>query len=225
MAKLEDMRRWMAGEDVHGLPPRNLAWDKSASQRAVRADKSRGAASPPPVEFWSEAAEMLTSEVPEADEDDVEEEVVEVVEAKRKARPVKKAARVRMTTDGKDAVILFGRHSGKSVSELSLSSTGRSYLHWIVRESDKEDSEYALDFTPEFVGIVRSHLSGVVDVEEKKDGVVVDVEHAVEHVVDDASGDRLPETVVKLSPSVRKFVEVAAEKGALIMSGTPRRKR
>lgn len=118
MATLDEMRLWMSGTDVPGLPTRAGVWDPlTPGPKKVDAAK---------------------------------------VAARAKARGdgrVTRDSRFKLSVDGKDAVLLFGAHRDKRVSELAADAEGRSYLAWMKREH-KEGQP----FDEDLMMIVEDHI-------------------------------------------------------------------
>jgi len=96
MSTLDDLRRWLEGENVPGLPDRTNIWP-------------------------------LNRLVPRA------------------KRPSRRQYKV--SDDGQDAILLFGKHKGKTVSQLAGEDKG--YLRWLMDGGWpmelKEIAEYQLE--------------------------------------------------------------------------------
>lgn len=46
--------------------------------------------------------------------------------------------RFKISADGRDALLCFGKHDGKTITDLKVSREGRSYLQWILKEEFPE---------------------------------------------------------------------------------------
>ena len=43
--------------------------------------------------------------------------------------------RFKVSVDGTDAMLCFGKHSGKTIKDLKISKEGRGYLRWMLKEA------------------------------------------------------------------------------------------
>jgi hypothetical protein len=72
------------------------------------------------------------------------------MESKRKRPPGSKSGKYTISADGRDALLLFGKHNGEHVSTLAKDHDHKSYLKWIISTGDfdgdlMEICEYQLD--------------------------------------------------------------------------------
>lgn len=105
---LDDMRSWLTGNVVEGLPHRDLP-----------------GAEPDIFEDMDEEDD---------DEDDEEEEGEEAARPRRKVDMEKlQRGRFEVLKDGRDAKLMFGRFSGYTISELAKGEEDkREYLRWLL---------------------------------------------------------------------------------------------
>lgn len=110
MATLKEIRKWLRGEDIEGLPPRSLAWkDDERTKRAKRRKLVEGA-----DEFSDRIAEKSAA----------------VVSSNQQK------AKWKISSDGTDALLLFGKHNGDLVSDIT--KTDRAYLKWMRNQDFPE---------------------------------------------------------------------------------------
>lgn len=112
MPSLEEIRQWLQGEDVDGLPSRSLAW-------APRVSTAKG-----------KPSRMSLAERYRKRRD-------EIKAGKGIGNILGHGGRYTINIDGDDAVLKFGKHKGKSISELANSQSG--YLDWILRQEFPEE--------------------------------------------------------------------------------------
>ena len=103
MASIEDLRKWLEGSHVEGLPSRVPVWDQS---------KPKSKPKPRQKKKETELSKNLRK-------------------AKERATGVIDG-RFTISGDGKDAILHFGKHKNRALSELIKTHPG--YLDWIMRE-------------------------------------------------------------------------------------------
>jgi hypothetical protein len=109
---LKELRNWLAGDVVHGLPYRELPGNEER-------DKRKGA-------LQREAKRKKEAE-------DAAAKLVVSTDRRAKYDLIKRG-------DGKtDCRLKFGKHKDALLSELAETPDGRSYLRWMLRQSFDED--------------------------------------------------------------------------------------
>jgi hypothetical protein len=103
VAKIDEIRKWLQGERVEGLPDH---W-KEKQDRQEEFD--RETANLPPEKKRARGLNL------------------------EKARHMHNRRHYTISTDGEDAVLNFGKHKGSKLSELAESRAGRGYLRWILQ--------------------------------------------------------------------------------------------
>ncbi len=134
MSSLADIRRWLQGENVEGLPPRSLAWDPKLEKKikVLVADD---------VDGEIKTGDTLTDRYRKKRER-MKAGTDVVVGSKSKG-----IGKYRISGDGDDAVLKFGKHKGKQISELIKTNPG--YLDWMSRQ----------DFPDELKDVIRHQQS------------------------------------------------------------------
>lgn len=120
MASLEEIRRWLQGENVAGLPPRELAWDRKPTPRLSKPDVEPG------TTYKDEA---FADKIRRKAKEERGRKSKEALKGKGALTHSKLAARFRVSEDGDDAMLLFGKHNGSNVSDLATANPG--YLRWM----------------------------------------------------------------------------------------------
>lgn len=131
MATLEEIRRWMKGEDVEGFPPN------------TEPGKPQGAS-------HGDGRVIDESDVQEEPETPRHHDLAKTRKrgAGARSRGSASSSFYTVSATGTDAQLKAGRYAGRSVSELAKSKDGRSYLRWILRE----------DFPEELKGVIRHQM-------------------------------------------------------------------
>jgi len=70
----------------------------------------------------------------------------------------KTGAKVKISVDGDDAILSFGKHKGASISGLLGTEDGRSYLRWMLKQ----------DFSDELLEVVKKHMDAWVEAGKPK---------------------------------------------------------
>lgn len=133
MPTAQDLRRWLKGEDVEGLPERDEVWEGSIDVKsnpfnfpAKICSRCQGSGT------WS--GDRCTGcdghgWVPKSNE------LVDNLKQKHRTNQERhkySSSKYKISADGQDAILWFGRHNGYSVSDLAKTEDGRSYLKWIL---------------------------------------------------------------------------------------------
>lgn len=106
MPSLEEIREWLRGKRVNGLPDRKGKWDLPGDGVKRRKGVDIG-------------------------------KMEDATEAMRKFGNAAMRAKYKINADGDDAVLLFGKHSGKRVSALAKGYP--DYLRWLLQQDFPED--------------------------------------------------------------------------------------
>lgn len=146
---LEEMRKWLQGHDVEGMPEREGSWSLEP-QRVVKENPfnmpAKQCARCQGTGEWSgdicvacEGHGWIPKKSNWADN----------MAAKHKSKRGHKGGRYVVSADGRDALIQFGKHSGANLSDIA--KTDRGYLSWIIGEDFpqelKDICEYLLKIT------------------------------------------------------------------------------
>lgn len=107
--ELDAIRRWLRGEEIDGLP-----------EKKKDGPRLRG-----------KSADMVVIDDPIADGGGFSGVDLEKISAKP-------SGRYTISMDGKDAVINFGKHKGKTLTSLAA-GPDRSYLDWMLNEGFPDD--------------------------------------------------------------------------------------
>lgn len=116
MAGLKDIRRWARGEHVQGLPPRKFKRPAPAIKRTLKPEaQGLDKPLPPPVPSFAGLAAAKT----------------------KKPKPAYGKARYKISADGTDALIMFGKHRGQKLSDIA--DKDATYCDFIIREEFPAD--------------------------------------------------------------------------------------
>lgn len=131
MPGVQDLRRWLKGEDVDGLPERDEVWVQEAGIKsnpynlpAKICSRCQGTG------VWS--GDPCTScegngWIPKSSG------LVDKLREKQ-TQGGRGYGKYKISADGKDAILLFGKHNGYAVSDLAKTDDGRSYLKWMLAQ-------------------------------------------------------------------------------------------
>lgn len=132
MSNIDEIRRWLRGENIDGLPPRVLAWDKPMKRK--RRVSQSDAASTHEWEIVNDVREDGTKPT-------LADRYRDKAAKKRAGKPThpvfKHSGRYTVSDDGHDALLKFGKHKGNSISELAKSNSG--YLNWMLGQEFPEE--------------------------------------------------------------------------------------
>jgi hypothetical protein len=144
---LEEMRKWLQGHEVDGLPEREGSWSLEPERKAKdnpynapakqcarcqgTGEWSKGPCVACDGQGWIQKRSNLADNMA----------------AKHRAK--QRGGRYVVSADGKDALIHFGKHNGKNLSDIA--KIDRGYLSWIIGEDFpkelKDICEYQLKLT------------------------------------------------------------------------------
>ena len=129
MPSLAEIRRWLRGEQAEGLPDLATVTAKPLAYAATSAAESE---SEDDAAAAAKAARMK-----------------KMVESAKRARYVGK---YKVATDGRDAMLMFGRFKGASVSEVASTSDGIGYLNWMRTKAE--------DFPSDLIDVINHVMKG-----------------------------------------------------------------
>lgn len=136
MPSLDELRLWLQGQEVEGLPERE---EPEGPALVVNAEPEL-VKDCPTCEGEGEVDADVCPECEGAGT--VKRDRPRTPFAKRmreRAASKKRGGKYRLTEDGKDATLMFGRHKDSTLSDLSKTRDGRSYLVWLVKQDFPEE--------------------------------------------------------------------------------------
>jgi len=153
---IEEMRKWLQGHDVDGLPEREGSWSlepiREAKQNPFNMPAKQCARCQGTGDWSGDICVACEGHgwIPRHSKGNWADNMAAKAKAKKEGRH--KGGRYVVSADGRDALLHFGKHDGNNLSHIA--EVDRGYLSWIISEDFPKElkniCEYQLRRTNKF---------------------------------------------------------------------------